>query len=303
MKPILLVLAAGIGSRFGGIKQLEKVGKNGETLLDYSCYDAVKSGFGKIVFIIRPDIEKDFRDCLFNRISGSTDAVYVFQTLNSFMNDEQIFLSRERKKPWGTVQAVLCAEKYLDRPFAIINADDYYGPESFRILSNYLSETDNDSSNYAMAGYLLKNTMSLKGTVSRGVCQVNGQMLTGLSEHKEIGYRGQSIISHFNGEDVELTGNEVVSMNMFGLTPHVLRYMKSSLQSFWKEKISDAKAEYILADFLSDMIKEKKCTLKVFSSPEKWFGMTYIEDKETVKKSLAEKTERGFYPESLWCRL
>ena len=300
MEPILLVLAAGIGSRYGGIKQLERVGNNGETLLDYSCYDALRSGFKKIVFIIRPDIEKEFREVLFDRIAKNADASYVFQTTTTLMSEKQIKLSTERKKPWGTVQAVLSAEKYLNNPFAIINSDDYYGLKSFQILGSYLSGINNDSNRYSLVGYLLKNTMSLKGSVSRGICEVKDSYLTKLTEHKEIQYQNDRIVSYYHGKNLFLTGEETVSMNLFGLTPNVLNLMKKYLYKFWENSILDLKAEYILSDCLSEIIDNGEGSLQVFNTPEKWFGMTYIEDREMVRKSLKEKTESGVYPIKLW---
>ena len=216
MKPTLLVLAAGMGSRYGGVKQIDSVGKNGECLLDFAAYDAKKSGFGKIVYIIRKDIEKDFRERLFDRVARNFDAEYVFQNHDSLLSEEQKRLSENRAKPWGTAHAVLCAEQALKTPFAVINSDDYYGREAFETLGKYLSGIENDSTEHAMVGYILGNTMSKNGSVSRGVCSVKDGKLESIVENLKIYYEGQKIISDLGNKKVEMTGKEWVSMNLFG---------------------------------------------------------------------------------------
>jgi len=214
MKPTLLVLAAGMGSRYGGVKQIDSVGKNGECLLDFAAYDAKKSGFGKIVYIIRKDIEKDFRERLFDRVARNFDAEYVFQNHDSLLSEEQKRLSENRAKPWGTAHAVLCAEQALKTPFAVINSDDYYGREAFETLGKYLSGIENDSTEHAMVGYILGNTMSKNGSVSRGVCSVKDGKLESIVENLKIYYEGQKIISDLGNKKVEMTGKEWVSMNL-----------------------------------------------------------------------------------------
>lgn len=300
MKPSLLVLAAGMGSRYGGVKQIDPVGSHGETLLDYSVFDAHMSGYGKVVFIIRPDIEKDFRERLFDRIARNMDAEYVFQTRESLLTEEQIKLSAERTKPWGTIHAVLCAKDVMKTPFTVINADDYYGREAYDILGNYLSGLENCSTEHAMVGYLLKNTMSPMGSVSRGICQVKDGYLQGMRENTKIEYEGDKIVSHLPEGDVYLTGEEWVSMNFFGFTPTVFDSMTDYFDRFIKENASQPKAEVLLPNFAGEMVKKGLGSLKVFSTTEKWFGMTYKEDRETVKQNLALKTNMGFYPEELW---
>ena len=218
MKPTLLVLAAGMGSRYGGVKQIDSVGKNGECLLDFAAYDAQKSGFGKVVYIIRKDIEKDFRERLFDRVARNFDAEYVFQSHESLLSDEQIRLSSARTKPWGTAHAVLCAEKAVKTPFAVINSDDYYGREAFEILGKYLSEMDAYSPEHSMVGYVLEKTMSRSGSVSRGVCTVKDNKLESIVENLKIYYEGDKIISEWPDKKVELTGKEWVSMNLFGFS-------------------------------------------------------------------------------------
>jgi len=300
MKPTLLVMAAGLGSRYGGVKQIDPVGLHDEILLDYATYDAIQAGFGKVIYIIRPDIEKDFREKFFDRVARNIDAEYVFQTHDSLLTKVQIEASKERTKPWGTVHAVLCSKDVMKTPFAVINADDYYGREAFNILGEYLSNVDPDSTNHAMVGYLLKNTMSLQGTVSRGVCEVNDGFLVNMEENTKIGFDNNNIVSQMPEGDVLLTGEEVVSMNFFGFTPKIYDYMLDYFDRFMKENVSSPKAECLLPNCVGEAIQKKQGTLKVFSSPDSWFGMTYKEDRDTVKQNLALKTQQGFYPEFLW---
>ena len=289
MKPSLMVLAAGLGSRYGGVKQIDPVGIHGEALLDYSVFDAKCSGYGKVVFIIRPDIEKDFRERLFDRIARNMDAEYVFQTHESLLTADQIKASEGRTKPWGTVHALLCAKDVIKTPFTVINADDFYGREAYGILSDYLSTLENDSTEHAMVGYLLKNTMSPMGSVSRGVCQVKDGLLQGMRENTKIEYEGDRIVSHLPEGDVYLTGDEWVSMNFF-----------EYFDRFMKANASEPKAEVLLPNCAGEMVQKGIGTLKVFSTNEKWFGMTYKEDRNTVKENLALKTKQGVYPERLW---
>ncbi|MBO6001430.1 MAG: NTP transferase domain-containing protein [Spirochaetales bacterium] len=300
MKPSLLVLAAGMGSRYGGVKQIDPVGMHGETLLDYSVFDARRAGYGKVVFIIRPDIEKDFRERLFDRIARNMDAEYVFQTRESLLTEEQIKASQERQKPWGTIHAVICAKDAVKTPFTVINADDYYGREAYKILGDYLSKLDNNSDDHAMVGYFLKNTMSPVGSVSRGVCQVKDGLLQGMRENTKIEFEGNKIVSHLPEGDVYLTGDEWVSMNFFGFSPKVFGLMCDYFERFMKDNASQPKAEVLLPNFAGEMVQTGKGRKKVLSTTEKRFGMTYKEDRETVKQNLAQKTREGIYPERLW---
>ncbi len=301
MKPTLLVMAAGLGSRYGGIKQIDPVGAHGETLLDYSTYDAFRSGYDKVVYIIRPDIEKDFRERLFDRVARNVNAEYVFQTHDSLLNEKQIGLSVQRTKPWGTAHAILCAKDAIKAPFTVINADDYYGLEAYRILGSYLNTVNPDSTEHAMVGYLLKNTMSPMGSVSRGICEMaSANVLKTMREHTKIEYADGGIVSHLPEGDVRLTGEENVSMNFFGFTPAIFDYMQEYFDEFIKENVSEPKTECLLPNCVGKMVADGLGTVKVFSTVEKWFGMTYKEDRETVKKSLAEKTKNGIYPIRLW---
>lgn len=307
MKPTLLVLAAGMGSRYGGVKQIDSVGKNGECLLDFAAFDAKKCGFGKVVYIIRKDIEKDFRERLFDRVARNFDAEYVFQTPEALLSEEEIAVAKNngRQKPWGTIHAVLCAKQAIHEPFAVINADDYYGRNAFETLGKYLSSIENDSTEHAIVGYTLGKTMSRNGSVSRGVCQTKDGYLESITENTKIYYTGENfsgneIESDLNGEIVKLTGNETVSMNLFGFSPKAFERFEKYWDDFKKTSLSSPKAEALLPIAASDIIKNNEGKIKVFTSDESWFGMTYPEDKQLVKDEIAKKIEAGYYPEKLW---
>ena len=302
MKPTLLVLAAGMGSRYGGVKQIDSVGKNGECLLDFAAYDAQKSGFGKVVYIIRKDIEKDFRERLFDRVARNFDAEYVFQSHESLLSDEQIRLSSARTKPWGTAHAVLCAEKAVKTPLAVIKSDDYYGREAFEILGQYLSEMDAYSPEHSMVGYVLEKTMSRSGSVSRGVCTVKDNKLESIVENLKIYYEGDKIISEWPDKKVELTGKEWVSMNLFGFSLKAFERFHSYWDDFISRNVSAEKAEALLPVAASDIIRNNEGIIKFFTSSEKWFGMTYPEDRAIVKEEIAKKISEGYYPENLWSK-
>ena len=302
MKPTLLVLAAGMGSRYGGVKQIDSVGKNGECLLDFAAYDAQKSGFGKVVYIIRKDIEKDFRERLFDRVARNFDAEYVFQSHESLLSDEQIRLSSARTKPWGTAHAVLCAEKAVKTPFAVINSDDYYGREAFEILGKYLSEMDAYSPKHSMVGYVLEKTMSRSGSVSRGVCTVKDNKLESIVENLKIYYEGDKIISEWPDKKVELTGKEWVSMNLFGFSLKAFERFHSYWDDFISQNVSAEKTEALLPVAASDIIRNNEGIIKFFTSSENWFGMTYPEDRAIVKEEIAKKISEGYYPENLWSK-
>ena len=273
MKPTLLVLAAGMGSRYGGVKQIDAVGMHNETLLDFGVYDACKAGYGKVVFIIRKDIEKDFRERLFDRIARNMDADYVFQSLDSLLTPEQVKAAADRKKPWGTIHALLC----------------------------YLSTLDNDSTAQAMVGYILENTMSKSGSVSRGICKVKDGYLVSMEENTKIEYTADGgIVSHMDRGDEMLTGKEVVSMNFFGFTPKVFDSFTAYWENFIKDNLTSAKAECLLPNAAGKMVEDGEGTIKVLTSQERWFGMTYPEDKQLVMDELRNKIMTHYYPEKLW---
>lgn len=307
MKPTLLVLAAGMGSRYGGVKQIDAVGKNGECLLDFAAYDAKRAGFGKIVYIIRKDIEKDFRERLFDRVARNFNAEYVFQTPEALLSDEELKIAQgaDRKKPWGTIHAVLCAKDAIHEPFAVINADDYYGLNAFETLGKYLSSINNDCTEHAMVGYTLGKTMSRNGSVSRGVAQTKDGYLESIVENTKIYYTGENfsgdkIESDLNGQIIPMTGKETVSMNLFGFAPSAFDRFEKYWENFKATKLSDPKAEALLPVAASDIIKNGEGKIKVFTSDESWFGMTYPEDKQVVKDAIAAKIASGYYPEKLW---
>lgn len=300
MKPILLVLAAGLGSRYGGIKQLESVGQNSECLLDFAVYDAMKSGFSRVVFIIRSDIEHDFRERLFDRIERNFDASYVFQTKESLLNADEVRRSASRAKPWGTLHAVLCAESALDAPYAVINSDDYYGRDAFAAIESHLSSIDNTSTDYAMVGYVLKNTMSENGSVSRGICDVKAGYLSSIVENTKISYREGGIVSDIDGREVMLTGDECVSMNLFGFSPKAYVAFHKFWDAFKTRSIESAKDEALLPSAVGDIIERGEGRVRVLTSDEKWFGMTYTADRDIVRREIAQKIASGYYPAVLW---
>lgn len=302
MKPTLLVLAAGMGSRYGGVKQIDSVGLHNETLLDFATYDAMRNGFGKVVYIIRKDIEKDFRERLFDRVARNFDAEYVFQTPEFGLTPEQLQRAATRSKPWGTIHAVLCAENAIKEPFAVINADDYYGRSAFETLGKHLSELPVDGTEHAMVGFILGNTMSRSGTVSRAICTVKDDYLVSMKENTKIGYEGDKIISLLDGEKIELTGREWVSMNFFGFSPKAFEEFHLYWENFLATNLTSEKAEALLPEAASNIVSHNQGRIRVYTSPESWFGMTYPEDRATVKEEIAKKIQSGYYPEILWER-
>lgn len=296
-------MAAGMGSRYGGVKQIDAVGMHGETLLDFGVRDALDNGFGRVVFIIRPDIEKDFRERLFDRIARNMEASYVFQTLDSLLTPEQQKKAAEagRKKPWGTIHAVLCAKDAVKEPFAVINADDYYGRDAYRTMGKYLSTVPVDGTDHAMVGYVLKNTMSLNGTVTRAICEVDGDYLKTMRENPKIGYTPDGRIETLvDGVGQPLTGDEWVSMNFFGFTPRAFASFQSYWDAFIAENVTTEKTECYLPEGSAHMVRNGEGRIRFFTTQEKWFGMTYSEDRQMVRDQLARKIAEGYYPEKLW---
>ncbi len=300
MKPTLVVMAAGMGSRYGGVKQIDAVGMHGETLLDFGVYDAFHQGYGKVVFIIRKDIEKDFRERLFDRIARNMDAEYVFQSLDSLLSQEEVKLSAGRAKPWGTIHAVLCAENAVKTPFTVVNADDYYGRSAYITMGEYLAKLENDDTTHAMVGFELDNTMSPSGSVTRAICNSKDGHLTSLKETFKIFWRDGKVISELPDGEEELTGKELVSMNFFGFTPRAFESFNAYWEEFKASHISEAKTECLLPSGVAEMIEKKEGSVSVLSSLDKWFGMTYPEDKAQVMAALRKKIEEGYYPDKLW---
>ena len=299
----LVIMAAGMGSRFGGIKQLEKLGPSGEIIIDYSIFDAIEAGFDKVVFIIRKDIEKDFREVIGDHIEKHVKVEYVFQSLDDL--PAGYTKPADRVKPWGTGQAILACKGVVNEPFVVINADDYYGKEGFRKIHSYLEELEKNGSkyDYCMAGFLLGNTLSDNGTVTRGVCQTDseGNLVT-VNETFEIARKGDKAIGvdeNKNEKVMEL--DNPVSMNMWGFTPEFIDELDKNFVNFLDNiKEGDIKAEYLLPDIVAKMLEEKKATVKVLNSSDKWFGITYQEDKPKVKAFFKELADKGTYPVPLW---
>lgn len=294
----LVIMAAGIGSRFGGgIKQLEPIGPNGEIIMDYSIYDTIKSGFNKIVFIIRKDIEKDFKEVIGNRIEKickklNVEVHYAYQELENIPSAFKV--PKDRKKPWGTGHAVLSCKDIINEPFAVINADDYYGKDSFKNMYEFLSKNNNE---FCMAGFKLKNTLSDNGGVTRGICQVDkNDYLIEIIETSNIIKVGEKAVV----EDREIDINSNVSMNMWGLTPEFINTLEQGFIEFLEKEVNNIKSEYLLPIFIGELLKENRIKVKVLETKDKWFGITYKEDKELVKNSFKGLIERGEYQENLF---
>jgi len=300
MKPTLLVLAAGMGSRYGGLKQIDPMGPAGETILDYSVFDALRAGFGKVVFIIRPDFEKDFRERIATKFAGRIDVGFAFQTIDQLPAGFSVPSGRE--KPWGTTHAILCAREAVDTPFAVINADDFYGRDSYATLGRYLASLSNDSKAYAMVGFTLKNTLSEHGTVARGVCQTDAAgNLTDIQELTKIAKLAKG--AEHRGEDgmiVALTGEEPVSMNMWGFTPAIFPQLEADFRAFLTAKGTEMKSESYIPVSVGTLIRAGQATCQVLRSDSAWFGVTYREDKPIVQANIGQQVSRGAYPPSLW---
>ena len=302
MKPTLLVLAAGMGSRYGGVKQIDSVGKNGECLLDFAAYDAQKSGFGKVVYIIRKDIEKDFRERLFDRVARNFDAEYVFQSHESLLSDEQIRLSSARTKPWGTAHAVLCAEKAVKTPFAVINSDDYYGIEAYRLLYDFLAVPRPERS-YAMVGFRLRNTVTANGSVSRGVCTERDGMLESITERTHIEQRGADAAYTEDGAHfIDLPGDTTVSMNFWGFSPLYLRELERRFPAFLDENLprNPLKCEYFVPSVVDAQLRAGTADVTMLHTDDAWHGVTYHDDLPDVVAALRALRAAGKYPDNIW---
>ncbi len=298
MKPTLLILAAGMGSRYGGIKQMDAFGPSGETIIDYSIYDAIQSGFGKIVFIIRKDFAEDFKNVFEAKLKGKIETVYVMQEMDSYTDG--FSWPGERTKPWGTAHAVLCAKDVINEPFAVINADDFYGRDGFEKAAKFLT-TEVSPDTWCIIGYLLSKTLSENGTVSRGVCQVgNKGDLMSIGERLKIYKEENKIIDEENNTKTELSPHTVVSMNFWGFHPNVFSYIQTLFQKFLKENVSNPKSEFFIPIIGDAFIHEEKGKIKVIPTPAQWFGVTYKEDAPDVKESIETLVKNGVYPQQLW---
>lgn len=299
MKPTLLILAAGMGSRFGGLKQVEPVGPNGEAIIDYSIYDAIKAGFGKVVFIIRESFADAFKEKFDKKLQGKIKVEYVFQELGNL--PEGFTLPKVREKPWGTAHAILVAKDVINEPFCALNADDFYGYNAYKIMAGYLSGSKNGFE-YSMVGYRLKNTLSDFGSVSRGICDVddNGN-LQKIVETIKILKKGNRVISvEKDGSETLLTGEEIVSMNNWGFHPSIFKILETKFISFLKTEINNPKSEMYIPSVVFEMVQSKEVNVKVLNADSPWFGVTYKEDKPFVVEKIRELINKGEYPEKLF---
>ena len=284
----LVVMAAGMGSRFGGLKQIEPIGPGGEVLLDFSVYDAVKAGFTKVVFVIKHAIEKDFKEMVGKRIASRVKVEYVFQELDKL--PEGYTCPAEREKPWGTAHAILCCKDVVKEPFAVVNADDYYGPSAFKQMANFLND---DNSDYAMVGFRLANTLTENGHVSRGVCEIENGVLKTIVERTKI------MDCKFTEDDgapwTALPEDTVVSMNLWGFRTDIFDYIETGFKAFLDEKINTPKSEYYLPLIVAELIEKGEKDVKVLVAEDKWYGVTYKEDKQVVVDAITKKMEDGLY--------
>lgn len=300
MKLTLLVLAAGMGSRYGGLKQLDPMGPNGETVLDYSVYDAIRAGFGKVVFVIRREFEEAFRSAIGSRFEHTIKIGYAFQELDDLPDGYRV--PEGRQKPWGTAHAVRAARGMIDTPFAVINADDFYGQDAYAQIAKYFSQDIRaDALHLCMVGYPLQNTLSEHGRVNRGICRVDDGVLLSVEEHLDIGRNADGTILGGNSTDksVELSPAELVSMNFWGFTPALFSEIENEFTQFLEAHGKEPKSECYLPAIVNDLIQSKKAECKVIETSANWFGVTYPEDKPYVQTSIASLVEKGVYPGKL----
>ena len=300
MKPTLLILAAGMGRRYNSLKQIEPVGPNGELIIDYSIYDAIKAGFDMIVFVIRHEFEKAFKQKTGSKYTDRIEVEYAYQEMDSFVNGIQI--PPDREKPWGPGHAILVAKDVINEPFAVINADDFYGLGAFKVVSEYLTDPAHTENDLCMVGYNLIDTLSEYGSVCRGICELNKHgFLKKITEHTKV--EKDSIgIKAFDGSENEclLAGKEVVSMNLWGFKPSIFGLLQSQFDDFLKEYGNDTKHEFFIPTVIDSLIHRKNVTVKVLKTDEKWFGITYPQDKIRAAECISELISKGVYPERLW---
>lgn len=300
MKPTLFVLAAGMGSRYGGLKQLDGLGPHGETIMDYSIFDAIRSGFGKIVFVIRKDFEDDFRKIILSKYENHIPVEVVFQAIDNL--PEGFVCPEGRTKPWGTNHAVLMGKDVIKEPFAVINADDFYGRNSFEVIAQELSKPKEEKGDYCMVGFRVGNTMSESGSVARGVCQTTDGYLTTVVERTAIEYNDKHEITFVdeNGVTQTLEPNTPVSMNLWGFTPDYFEFSEGYFVDFLKENIYKPKAEFFIPLVVNELITKNIAKVKVLDTESKWFGVTYAADRQGVVDKLADLHAKGEYPEKMF---
>lgn len=301
MKPSLLILAAGMGSRYGSLKQIDAVGPSGEAIIDYSIYDAIRAGFEKVTFVIRKNIEKEFREVFGEKLKGRIETEFVFQELDMLPAGTRY--SPDRVKPWGTAHAVWVARDHINTPFVAINADDFYGAGSYKAMAEYLERQDEPgNTNFCMMGYEVSQTLSDFGSVSRGVCESRDEdFLTSVIERTEIVREGESI--YFRDEDrqrVPLKGNELVSMNIWGFTPAVFGHIEQAFTGFIKLKAGELKSELFIPGVVNDLVAENTASVKILPAVDRWFGVTYKEDKSLAIDNIRKLIDQGVYPDNLW---
>ena len=299
MKPTLFILAAGMGSRYGGLKQIDGLGPNGETIMDYSVFDALRAGFGKIVFVIRKDFEDAFRKAVLSKYEDKVPCEVCFQSIDKV--PEGCTYTPERQKPWGTNHAVLMGREVINEPFAVINADDFYGKESFEVLADFLRSVEGKKNEYCMVGYRVMNTLSEHGSVSRGVCVTDKDgYLTDVVERTKIEEVGDKIVFTEDGVDTVIAPHTPVSMNMWGFTPEYFDYSLDAFKRFLAEHGQELKSEFYIPTLVNELIKAGKASCKVLDTTAKWFGVTYSEDRPQVVMKINELINKGVYPHKLF---
>ncbi|MHC4232460.1 MAG: nucleotidyltransferase family protein [Planctomycetota bacterium] len=300
-QPTLLIIAAGMGSRYGGLKQIDPVGPNGEVIIDYSMHDAIQAGFKKIVFVIRHYFEDAFREKIGSKLDGHVETAYAYQELDSCLNG--FTLSEGREKPWGTGHAILVAKDVIQEPFAVINADDFYGAEAYRIMAKQLQQMANgDNNEYAMVGYILRNTLSDYGTVARGVCQHCPDMyMSTVTERTSIRKKGDgAAFMDDRHQEQPLTGDEIVSMNLWGFTPDIFQHLQQQFFEYLQGHGNENKGEFYIPSVVDKLVQEGEKKVKILKTHESWFGVTYPQDKEIAQSCIRKLIEQGIYPERLW---
>ncbi len=301
-EPIIVVMAAGMGSRYGGLKQIDPVGNYGEILMDYALYDAKRAGFKRVVFIIKPEMEEEFKEIVGQRIARQMEVSYAIQKMEDLPQGFEV--PEGRTKPWGTGHAILACRDLIDAPFAVINADDFYGEESFHRIYRFLCEDREENAlSFAMVGYILANTLTENGHVARGVCEVKEGYLAGITERTRIEKHGDGVVYTEDGENWNaLDPESIVSMNLWGFTPGMIEKLNLYFAGFLKEAfaVNPLKAEYFLPSVVNELLLRKEATVRVLTSQDKWYGMTYHEDKPRVCAAIQEMISEGKYPRNLW---
>lgn len=300
IKPTLFVLAAGMGSRYGGLKQLDGVGPNGETIMDYSIYDAIQAGFGKVVFVIRHDFEQEFRDKVLSKYKGHIEVDVVFQSIDALPQGYKC--PEDREKPWGTNHAVLMGKDVIKEPFAVINADDFYSRDAYMVISKELCRPRDKKGDYCMVGFRVGNTVTENGTVSRGVCADEEGFLASVTERGSIyaNEEGKIVYPDAEGNEHELDPMTPVSMNFWGFTPDYFEFSEREFIKFLDTRIDEPKSEYFIPTVVDTLIKSGEATVKLLDTDAKWFGVTYVEDRPGVVAKLAELHAQGVYPSKLF---